>query len=122
MSPINFDILQTDCPQFRSVWTALGNWFAVNWRKRYVEWTVLLRALQDIDRFELLLAIEAMIDHDMLSTAYKVKAPGGYLLEGEFDGLDEIPNELPDRDYSGRIRTAEGDVVTGLRWNRASAT
>ena len=122
MSPIDFDFLQAEHPEFADIWPELRRWFSRNWRKQYVELSVLLRALPHLDRRDLILAIQTMIERGMLSMAYRVKAPGGYLLEGEYEEPDQIPKELPDRDYSGSIRTAEGDIVSGYRWEPAGAT
>jgi hypothetical protein len=121
MSPINFDILQSEYPEFEAVWPMLRTWFDKNWRKRYVELSVLLRALPQLDRLDLVLAIQAMIDRGMLATAYKVKSPGGDLLEGEFDQPDKVPPRLPDRDYSRYINTDEADIVSGYRWEPVGA-
>src|SRR5262245_9772468 len=122
MSQINFDTLQTDHPDYAAAWAALRSWFAQNWRKQYVELSVILRALPQVNRRDLVLAIDAMVEAGMLAMAYRVKAPGGYLLEGEYEEPDKIPEELPDRDYSGMVRTAESDIVNGYRWEPAHAS
>lgn len=121
MLPINFDILRAEYPEYAAEWKSLREWFTRNWRKRYVELSVLARALPELDRLALVQAIQAMVDNSMLAVAFRVKAPGGYLLEGEFEGLDQIPPELPDRDYSGHVDTAEADVVSGYRWETTDA-
>ena len=85
MLPINFDTLQSEYPEFAAVWPALRGWFDKNWRKRYVELSVLLRALPKTDRLKLVLAIQAMVDQDMLVIAFRFRSPSGDLLEAEFD-------------------------------------
>lgn len=57
----------------------------------------------------------------MLATAYRVKLPGGYLLEGEYDRPDKIPRWLPDRDHNHEINTDEADIVSGYRWEPIGA-
>jgi hypothetical protein len=121
MSPINFDALQVKYPDYAPVWEALRRWFATNSPKRYVELAVLLRALSQVEAPDLVLALDAMIESGMLKTAYRVKAPGGYLLEGEYEEPDQIPAKLPDRDYSHFIRRGEGDLVSGYRWEPTDA-
>jgi len=113
--------LRAKYPEYEAEWKALEEWFGRNWRKRYVELSTLLRALSMIDRFGLVLAIQTMVDEDMLETAYRVKAPGGYLLEDDFPEPDKIPSELPDRDFSGYIKTADADIVSGYRWEPSDA-
>ena len=122
MSPINFDTLQSEHPEFAAVWSALRRWFDSNWRNRYVELSVLLRALPEVDRLDLVLAIQTMIDQGMLATAYKVRSPSGDLLEGEFDLPDEVPDRLPERDYSRYVDTDEADIVSGYRWEPVGAS
>jgi hypothetical protein len=116
MSPINFDILQADYPEYAAVWAALREWFDRNWRKQYVELTVLVRALKDVEPTDLLAALHIMIRQGMLAVAYRVKAPGGYLLEEEFDEPDQIPDEVWDRDSSRKIPADETELVSGYRW------
>jgi len=87
-----------------------------------VELSVLLRALSSIDRVELILALQHMVDSRMMEIAYRLKAPDGHLLEGEFSEPDQVPDELPDRDYSGYVRRKDGTVVSGYRWETADAT
>ena len=122
MSPINFDILQADYPEHAAAWAALRAWFARNLRKRYIELTVLVRALKEqVDAVALIPALRLMIGRGMLAVAYRVKAPGGYLLEDEFDEPDKIPDELWDRDCSHKIPIKEGDLVSGYRWEPTDA-
>ena len=121
MLPINFDILQADYPEYAPMWVALRRWFDANWRKRYIELSVLVRALPEVESIDLLLAIRKMIDRGMIATAYRVKAPGGSLLEGDFEEPDKIPRKLWDRDHSRRVSTAEGDLVSGYRWEVVDA-
>ena len=116
MSPINFGILRADHPEFVDVWPKLQSWFDKNCRKRYVELSVLLRALSGVDRLRAVLAIQKMIESGMLAVAYKAKTPDGDLLEGEYDWPDEVPDRLPSRDYSHFIDTDETDIVSGYRW------
>jgi hypothetical protein len=122
MLPINFDILQSEHPEYALVWPALRHWFDRNWRKRYVELSVLLRALPETDRLKLVLAIQAMVDHGMLVVAFRFRAPSGDLLEAEFDEPDKFPETLPDRDFSHYIPTDSGDIVSGYRWEPVGAT
>jgi hypothetical protein len=122
MLPIDFDRLQSDLPEYEAVWAALRVWFSKNWRKKYVELAVLQRAFPGVDKVDLVLAISEMISRRMLASAYRVKAPGGYLLEGDFDEPDKIPKELPDRDSSGNVQTDEADIVTGYKWESARAS
>lgn len=119
MSPINFERLQTELPEYSATWAALRDWFAANWRKRYVELSRLHRALGPVNGTDLVLAIQHMVDRDMLRPAYRVKAPGGYLLEDDFPEPSAIPERLWDRDGSRQIRTSEGDIVSGFRWEAA---
>lgn len=121
MSPINFDLLQAEYPDFADVWAALRGWFAKNAKKKYIELTVLLRALPQVDRLRLILGLQAMIDSGMLEVAYRVKAPGGYLLEGDYEEPTRIPAELWDIDGSGLIRKDESDIVSGYRWESTDA-
>ena len=121
MSPINFDHLLTEYPEYADCWTALRDWFDSNSRKRYVELSVLVRSLRNLDKIKLILAINTMVEEDMLKMAYRVKAPDGDLLEKDFDRPDIIPKELPDRSFSGRVRTEEADIVSGYRWEPADA-
>lgn len=121
MSPIDFDILQTDYPEYASAWTALREWFQENWRKQYVELAVLLRALRGMGRADLVSAINAMVDRGMLEMAYRVRSPYGDLLEGEYAEPDEIPEELWDRDFSHKIPRSEGELVSGFRWESSDA-
>lgn len=121
MSRIDFDTLQADFPEFRDVWSALRRWFDRNQSRRYVELSALLRALPEVEKLDIILAVHTMTERGMLVTAYRVKAPGGYLLEGDFDEPDQIPDSLPDRDFSGYIPTAESDIVTGVRWEFTGA-
>lgn len=116
MSPINFDKLLADCPEYADIWAALRTWFERNSRKQYVELAVLLRAFPNIDRLKLVFALQAMIDNGMLATAYRVRSSEGDLLESEFDEPDQIPPILPARDCSHMVPTAEGDIVSGYRW------
>lgn len=119
MSPINFDILRAEHPEYGDVWPKLQKWFENNWRKKYVELSVLLRAIPNVKKLDLIMAIHAMIQHGMLITAYKFRAPDGDLLEGEFEEPDQLPTELPSRDYSHFIPTDSGDFVSGYRWEQA---
>ncbi len=118
MSPINFDILQAEYPEYATVWSVLREWFKRNSRKQYVELSVLLRAFPKIDRLAFIFALQAMIDKGMLAAAYRVRSPEGDLLESEFDEPDQIPPQLPARDYSHMVSTEEGDVVSGYRWGQ----
>ena len=121
MSPIDFDRLQAEHPEFLATWQALRGWFASNWRKQYVELSVLKRALKKTTNpLELILAISKMAEHGMLEIAYRVKSPAGDLLEGEYPRPDLVPASLPDRDHSGWIDTSEADVVSGYRWEPSS--
>lgn len=122
MSPINFDVLQDSYPDLADVWDALRSWFARHGRWQYVDLPLLLRGMPPhIDRVRLIVGLQGMIDQGMLATAYRVKAPNGELLEGDFDEPDQIPPELPSRDYSELIRTADGDIVSGYRWGPSDA-
>jgi hypothetical protein len=121
MSPINFDILRAEYPEYEAEWNALQEWFNRNWRKRYVELSVLLRTLSKFDRIRVILALQEMIDRGMLAATYRVKSPEGDLLEGDFDDPDQIPDELWARDSSHKISTAEGDLVSGYRWEPTDA-
>jgi hypothetical protein len=122
MSPINFDILQADYPEHANAWAALRAWFARNSHKRYVELTVLVRALKgQVDAVAVITALRLMIERGMLAVAYRIKAPGGYLLEDEFDEPDKIPDELWDRDSSRKIPIEEGELVSGYRWEPSDA-
>ncbi|MGH7170714.1 MAG: hypothetical protein ACRELG_10585 [Gemmataceae bacterium] len=121
MSPINFERLRANYPEYGEVWDALENWFSRNWRKKYAELSLLLRAMPQVDRALLVLALSAMADEGMLSVAYRVKAPGGYLLEDSFDDPTMIPKKLPDRDMSGTIKREESDIVTGYKWELVDA-
>lgn len=121
MSPINFEILQAEYPEYAATWRALRDWFSHNWRKRYIELSVLLRALRHVDKMDVIMAIHTMVERGMLEIAYRVKAPGGYLLEHDFDRPDKVPPELPDRDFSGTVKTAESDIVSGYRWEPSDA-
>lgn len=116
MSPIDFDTLLADYPEYAAEWRALRGWFHSNWRKRYVELPVLLRALPESNRRDLVFALDAMVESGMLATAYRIRSPGGDLLEGEYDEPDQIPEELWERDYSRKVSRGEGDLVSGLRW------
>src|SRR5262245_56733402 len=120
MSPIDFDTLLADYPAYAAEWRALREWFSRNWRKRYVELPVLLRALPDVNRRDLVLAIEAMIESGMLATAYRIRVDGD-LLEGEYEEPDQIPEEIWSRDYSRKIPRSEGDLVSGFRWEPSDA-
>lgn len=125
MSPIDFDTLQADYPEYATAWAALREWFASNWRKQYVELSVLLRAIKrlspSISDLDVILAIQTMVEHRMLALAYRVKAPSGELLEGDFERPDKVPAELPDRDHSGYVKSEEADIVSGYRWEPADA-
>jgi hypothetical protein len=121
MSQINFDRLQADLPEYGAVWSALRTWFASNWRRRYAELSVLLRAVKAVNPIEVVFALEHMVQRGMLRVAYRVKAPGGYLLEESFPEPDKIPEKLWDRDGSRQIPTAEGDIVSGFGWEPADA-
>jgi hypothetical protein len=122
MSPINFDILQAEHPEYAAVWAALRAWFDRNWRKQYVELTVLVRALKgDVEPAVVLSALRLMIARGMLAVAWRVKAPGGYLLEEEFEEPDQIPDELWDRDSSRKIPAEETELVSGYRWGPTDA-
>jgi|GEM_PF-1809207 len=121
MSPINFDLLQAEYPEYAASWAALREWFSRNWRKRYVELSVLLRSLRKLDKVEMILAIHTMVEMGMLKIAYRVKSPSGDLLEGDFDRPDVIPPELPNRDSSELVKTDESDIVSGYRWELADA-
>ena len=81
MSPIDFERLLADYPEYAAEWQALQQWFAANRRKQYVELSVLLRALKSDDKVKMVLAINAMVESDMLAMSYRIKA-GGDLLEG----------------------------------------
>jgi len=113
--------LQTDHPEYAAEWRALAGWFANNWRKQYVELSLLLRALKEIDRLKLVLAIDAMVDSGMLTMSYRIRSPEGDLLEGDFDEPDQIPEKLWSRDSSHLIPRNEGDLVSGFRWGSADA-
>lgn len=122
MAPINFGILLADYPEYANEWKALKGWFDRNPGVQYVELSVLLRALPAADQYRLVLAIQTMVERGMLELSYRVKAPGGYLLEGEFSEPDEIPARLPDRDFRRYIQTAESDIVSWYRWASADAS
>lgn len=122
MSPINFDSLRAEHPEYADVWSALQRWFRNNSRKEFAELSVLLRALLGIDRMELVLALQHMVDSGMMEITYRLKAPDGHLLEGEYPEPDLVPAELMDRDYSGYVRREDGTVVSGYRWETADAT
>jgi hypothetical protein len=121
MSPINFEFLRAEHPEFGEVWSTLNNWFDKNSRKRYVELSVLLRPFPKSMRLDAILAIQTMIDHEMLATAYRFRSPGGDLLEAEFDEPDKFPEKLPARDFSHYIPTDSGDIVSGYRWEPVGA-
>ena len=122
MSPINFDILRAEYPEYGEIWPRLQRWFKKNWRKKYVELSVLLRAIPDVNKMDLIMAIHAMIEDGMLATAYKFRAPDGDLLDGEFEEPDQVPKELPSRDYSHWVPTDSGDIVSGYKWDPALAS
>lgn len=122
MSPINFATLRDDYPEYGAVWPQLKTWFEKNRRKQYVELSVLLRALRDVQKMDVIMALHAMIHEGMLTTAYKFRAPDGDLLEGEFEEPDQIPKELPSRDYSHFVPTDSGDIVSGYKWDPALAS
>ena len=122
MSPINFDLLRAEYPEFGEVWSALQGWFERNRRKRYVELSALLRALPDVDKVQAVLAFQKMLERGMLATAYKVKSPSGDLLEGEYDWPDDVPDRLPARDHSHYVDTDEADIVSGYRWEPVGAS
>jgi hypothetical protein len=123
MSPINFETLQAEYPQHAPAWGALRGWFVQNSRKRYVELAVLLRALKGrVEPTDLITALRIMIERGMLAVAYRVRAPGGYLLEGDFEEPDQIPDELWDRDSSRKIPADETELVSGYRWGPADAS
>src|SRR5262245_12520805 len=114
MSPINFGLLLADYPEHATIWAALRGWFDRNWRKQYVELTVLARALKgSVEPTAMVAAIRIMIARGMLAVAWRVKAPGGYLLEGDFDEPDQIPDEMWDRDSSRKLPIDEGELVSG---------
>ena len=121
MSPIDFDLLQDKLPQYSGVWPLLRDWFASNSRKQFAELKIFARNVPANLHPELAFAIAAMVDLGYLTPAYRVRAPGGYLLEGEFESVENIPSELPDRDFSSIIRTSESDLVTGFRWKASDA-
>ncbi len=118
---IDFAALESGYPEYSNVWPVLRKWFSDNWSKQYVELSVLLRTVSKADHLDAILAIQTMVENGLLEMAYRVRAPGGYLLEKDFGGPDEIPDELPDRDHAGSIKTAEADVVSGYRWGPADA-
>jgi hypothetical protein len=122
MSPINFDILQADYPEHAATWAALRAWFVRNSKKQYIELSVLLRALKPkVDALAVIAALRVMIDLGMVAVAYRIKAPGGYLLEEEHDEPDKFADEVWDRDGSRTIPLEQGELVSGYRWGPTDA-
>jgi hypothetical protein len=99
---MKFNELEAEFPNYKSVW----EWFVKNEKKRFVEASLLLSSE----------AIEILINRGMISKVYRAKAPGGYLLEGEYTSEDQFPKKLWDRDHSHRIPVSECEIVLGYRW------
>ncbi|WP_149113757.1 hypothetical protein [Limnoglobus roseus] len=83
---------------------------------------MLLRALPRVNRAELIVALQLLVDNGMMEITYRLKAPEGHLLEGEFEEPDLVPDKLMDRDYSGYVLKKDGTVVSGYRWETSGAT
>ena len=117
MSPINFDNLLSDYPDYGEVWVVLKRWFVQNRKKRFVETAILASSVSGVTPLDLVNALLLMQQSHMVHVSLRVKSPDGVLLDGDFDTIQDVPEELPDRFGSHKVRTGEGDVVTGVKWD-----
>lgn len=118
MSQIDFVSLEREYPKLRDAWQALATWFKDNIRKRYVEINTLVKKFPGINPVKFVVALEVMVEEQILVRKYRVKTTDGYYLEGEFDTPTEVPEELPDREFSKYVRTDEAEIVSGYSWKR----
>jgi hypothetical protein len=119
MLPVNFDTLAAEYPELRPVWAALRDWFSRHGLKRYAELELMKNAAPAVNPFVFLDALRAMMAAGMLEKAYKVRAPSGDFLEGEYRSRTEIPETLPDRLHRYTINTDQAEVIPGYRWEVA---
>ena len=112
MKPINFDELMSDFPHQVPVWLALMHWFATAGESGYVDLVSLYRAIPTVNPIALIEALNEMVQVGVLERVWKLRAPSGELLPGEWRSWRELPVLGPA--YTGLL--ASSVLVSGFRW------
>jgi hypothetical protein len=115
MSPSIFDTLANKWPDLRQAWPSLRGWFELHPHIKFVDVRQLARELPKVPDQELALALTAMAKLGVLRSVYRYVAPGGVLLDEEFDSPEQVPDKLPDRFHTQYFDTSEGDIIPGYR-------
>lgn len=110
MSPINFEALAKQHPEYKRALRKLDSWITKHAGVRVINPRVLAKEISGVSAGELAAALTLLERAGHLRRAYKVLTPSGVLADGEFRDPTEIPDRLPDR-FENYFDTTEADVL-----------
>lgn len=115
MSQINFDTFRREAPDLKDVWSKLEHWINQNSSTPTLDPRRLAIDLYPIPALDLARALSILVREHAVRQVYKVTAPNGVLLVGEFDDVHEIPDQLPDRTFDQFVDVRPSNIVPVFR-------
>jgi hypothetical protein len=110
MSPINFEALAKQHPEYKRALLKLASWMTAHADVGVIDPKSLSRELWVVDKAKLAAALMLLVRAGHLRRVYKVVTPSGVLAAGEFDDPTKIPEKIPDR-FENYFDTSEAEVV-----------
>ncbi len=114
MSRINSDLLNSAPPELRLELEKVRDWLDKRKRVRFIEPGRLLREIEGADLVKIALALNFLKQNHYLRQVFRVQAPNGTILEGDYDSPTKIPKSVPDQFHREMIDTDGADIVTGF--------
>lgn len=114
MSRITSDLLNSAPPELRLELEKVRDWLNDRKRVRFIEPGRLFREIEGVDGIKLARALIYLSQIHHLRQVYRVKAPNGTILEGDYESPIKIPKSVFDQFHRESIDTEQADIVTGF--------
>ena len=110
MSPINFEILASRIPEYRSVVLKIGDWVDHHSDWEFIDPRILTQDMRDVDPLRLVLALRELVLAGSYRQVYKVVTPEGVFAENEYETPLDVPRH-PTDGFNIPFRIEDGDIV-----------
>lgn len=114
MSRINATVLKKAPVEFRPELQKVRQW--INKRKHvdFIDPGQIYREIEGIDLVKLALSLHYLAQNHCLRQIYRVQAPNGTLLEGDYESPAEIPSSVLAKFRRESKVNGSADIVTGF--------
>ena len=114
MSRINAAVLKKAPVEFRPELQKVRQW--INKRKHvdFIDPGQIYREIEGIDLVKLALSLHYLTENDCLRQVYRVQAPNGAYVDGDYESPAEIPSSVTDQFRGKKIGNQQANIVTGF--------